>query len=397
MKNQLAKRNNELFAAVEQVLNSCTESKRVPTASEKEQMDKMTAEIAENEKSIKLYEACEKGKAALNAAITEPFVPKNDKKALKGKQVLTAEYSDAFYSLIGNKKFSNTSNSALGEGGTTDGGNLVPTIGPDGAITALAPFEATMRKLALVIPTTNDIKFAAQSSKTTAAAKAESRGTDHPFTESSPAFAQKTLGAHMSGAFVEVTLELAQDVPAVSIFLPQDLARAVNNFEENIFINGSGSGEAEGILAGGTAAQTAALSGDAALDLTGSLNPYYYANAEFIMNRLTGIALRKKQLDANQYNPWWVSVNGVDYLHGFKVNYSHYMPAYQASPLVDGAVVFGDYKAAMVIGDRGGPALQIVTDNITRLENGIIRVYGYRRTDSRVRLPEAAQVWTVNG
>lgn len=390
----LSKRNAELYTQVEKVLNSATEAKRVLTSAENEQVSNFTAEIAENEKTIKLYESVAKGKAALNASITEPFVAAASK-AMKGKQKFSAEYCEGFFKTIANPRFTNA---ALGEGGTTDGGNLVPTIGPEGEITALAPNEATMRKVALVIPTTNDIKFAAQSSKSVAAQRAsDSRSTDVPFSQTQPAFAQKTLGAHMSGAFVEVTLELAQDVPAVSIFLPEDLARGVNNFEENVLINGSGSGEAEGILTGATAAQTAHLSADAALDLTGKLNPFYYPRASWVMHRLTAIALKKQQLDANQFNPYFTSANGVDYLHGWAINYSHYMPVFSASPAVDGAVVFGDYKAAMVIGDRGGPALQVVTDNITRLENGIIRVYGYRRMDSRVRLPEAAQVWTING
>jgi len=71
------------------------------------------------------------------------------------------------------------------------------------------------------------------------------------------------------------------------------------------------------------------------------------------------------------------------YLRGFAVNYSAAMPTYSASPSVSGAIAFGDFKQAMVIGDRGGPALQVVTDNLTQLENGVIRYYGYRRADSR--------------
>jgi HK97 family phage major capsid protein len=266
MKTQLAKRNLELYNAVEKLLNAATESKRTLTAAENEQISTMTAEIEANEKSIKLYDITAAGKAALNAPGSELVITNTEQVRMLGKQKFSAEYSDAFFGSVLTKKFTNA---ALGEGGTTDGGYLVPTIGPEGQIVALAPNEASMRKLALVIPTTNDIKFAAQSTKSVAAAKAESRSTNHAFSSTQPAFAQKTLSAFMSGAYVPVTLELAQDVPALSIFLPADLARGVNNFEEDKFVNGSGSGEAEGILTGGTAAQTAALSGDAALDLTG--------------------------------------------------------------------------------------------------------------------------------
>jgi len=71
----------------------------------------------------------------------------------------------------------------------------------------------------------------------------------------------------MSGAFVPVTIELSQDVPALQPFLSADLARGVNNYEEDKFINGSGTGEPQGILAGADAGQTNALDGPNSLGL----------------------------------------------------------------------------------------------------------------------------------
>jgi len=108
---------------------------------------------------IKLTQTVAAGKASISMPTTELFVPEA---ALVGKQKFSAEYFDKFYGSFKNRNFSMA---ALGEGGTTDGGYLVPTIGPEGQIQALAPLEASMRKLALTISTSNDIKFAAHASK----------------------------------------------------------------------------------------------------------------------------------------------------------------------------------------------------------------------------------------
>ena len=384
-------RKNELLNAQEAILNAAQENKAKLTAAQEEQFQNATNEINSIDQTLARMAAIEKGKKEVAAPSNTPFVPKTSK---SGKVVvLSSEYSDAFYGSFKNRQFTNA---ALGEGGTQDGGYLVPSV-VDGQIIPLAPLEASLRKLALVIPTTVTQKLPAQLTKSAAASKAESRSADHAFSSTNPTFTSVTLDAFMSGAYVPVTIELSQDVPALAPFLTADLSRGVNNYEEDVFVNGSGSGEPQGILNGADAGLTGHLTLDNSLDFTGVLNSSYYSAAQWLMNRKTGIAIRKIQADANQYNQYWVSVNGVDYFHGFKVNYSAAMPVYAASPLTNGAICFGSFAEAMVIGDRGGAALQIVTDNLTQLENGVIRVYGYRRTDSRVRVSEAVKVWTING
>lgn len=395
-------RKEELYKAQEAILNAAQERKTALTTVETEKIDQFTNEIKDLEKQVKTLDAITIGRAGLSKATSEIVVPQNDSKKPGS---LSKEYLEGFYGSfaggVGNAKakMNKFVNAALGEGGTTDGGYLVPTIGPEGAIVALAPLEASMRKLALVISTTNDLKLAAQLSKTVAHQRAsDSRSSNVAFTASQPTFTQVTLSAYMSGAFVPVTIELAQDVPALQGFLSADLARGVNNFEENVFINGSGSGEAEGILAGADLGQTGALTAENSLDFTATLRNAYYSNAQWLMHRITGIQFRKEQLSDNQFLPYFLPANapgGQDTFHGFPVNYSSAMPYFIGSPESDGKVAFGDFKTCAVIGDRGGPALQVVTDNLTQLENAVIRVYGYRRTDMRVRVSEAVKVWDI--
>lgn len=395
----LNKRKNELIDQQEAVLNAASEAKRQLTETEEANFKAQTAEIDSINTMIARYDAINKNRAEVGQPTSQIEAPITAK-ALEAKNArrksFSNEYNDVFYGNFQSMLTGRFVNSALGEGGTTDGGYLVP-ITVDGTIVPLAPQETALRQLAKVIPTSMDIKLPAQAAKTIAAAKAESRTSNNAFAGTPPTFTQKTLSAFMAGAVVPVTIELAQDVPALQEFLNQDITDGILVYEDNKFVNGSGSGEPEGVLTGGAAAQTAALSADAGLDLQAKLNPRYYAGASYLMHRQTGINLRKKQIDANQFLPFWTRENGQDFFHGYPVFYSAAMPVYSASPAVNGAIVFGNFKAGMVIGDRGGSGIAVKVLDQTSILNGVLDVLGYRRTDSRVRLAEALQVWTVNG
>lgn len=394
-RKSLNQRKNELLNKQNAMLTAAESAKRKLTDNEEADFKATELEVADLDQTISRIDAIAKGKSELGQTTTQPVV--NVEKKFGAKKQFSAEYEEAFWN-----QFKNAGrgiyNAALGEGGTTDGGYLVP-ITVDSTIVPLAPQENSIRELALVIETANDIKLPAQLTKTLAAAKAESRTGNNAFAGTVPSFTQVTLTAYMAGVVVPVTLELAQDVPALMPFLNNDIARGIQNFEENLFINGTGTGQAEGILTGADAGQTAVIdsAGNAALDLVGELRAAYYSNANWLMHRQTGIAFRKKQLSANQFNPYFTSVGRQDYLHGFPVYYSSAMPVYAASPLVNGAIAFGDFKTCMVIGDRGGAGIAVKVLDQTSIKNGVLDVLGYRRTDSRIRVSEAVKIWTVNG
>ena len=397
----LNKRKNELLDQQTAVLNAASEAKRGLTDTEEANFKAQTAEIDSINTMIARYDAINKNRSEVNqptSQVEAPITAKARETKNAKRKSFSNEYSETFYENFQSILTGRFQNAALGEGGTTDGGYLVP-ITVDGTIVPLAPQETSLRQLAKVIPTTMDIKLPAQAAKTVAAAKAESRTGNNAFGGTAPTFTQKTLSAFMAGAVVPVTIELAQDVPALQEFLNQDITDGILVYEDNKFVNGSGSGEPEGVLTGATAAQTAALGADAGLDLIAALNPRYYGNASWLMHRQTGINLRKKQIDANQFLPFWTREGNQDFFHGFPVFYSAAVPVYNGavSPAVNGKIVFGDFKAGMVIGDRGGSGIAVKVLDQTSILNGILDVLGYRRTDSRVRLAQALQVWTING
>jgi HK97 family phage major capsid protein len=244
-----------------------------------------------------------------------------------------------------------------------------------------------------------DIKFPIQTVRTIAAAKAETNNSaTNSFATNVPQFGTVTLTAFMSGDSVAISFELLQDVGALAAFVTADLDRAIYNYEETMFINGTGTGQPQGYLNGAQAANTEALSINGILDLIAALKEAYYQNASFLANRQTLLNLYKNQIAASQFQNWvtWDD-DGTYRLLGFPVLFSSAMPVYAASPSTSGAVLFGDFKAGWVIGDRGGSAIRAkVLDQVNALQGQTV-ILGYRRTDQRCLLPEAVQVMTVNG
>ena len=308
-------------------------------------------------------------------------------------KVLTPEYAQAFFDMISSAGMK--MDAALYEGSESAGGYAVPVI-VDDQIVPLAAQEMAVRKLASVIPTTSDIKFPTKSTFSTAAAKAETSS----FTESEPTISQFTLSAYMAGVLQEISWELAQDVPAFQAFAVDDMLLAQAMYEENLYVNGTGSGQAQGLVGNVGAGCFAEpdsngnlISTTGLLNLMGTLNAAYWPNASWLMTRESGIIIRKAQLQSNLYFPVFTSQNGQDYIFGHPCYYSAYMPAAArgASP-----VIWGDFKRGYIIGDRGGSGINVKVLDQPLASQGLIQLLAYRRTDGRVRRSEALQQLTIS-
>jgi HK97 family phage major capsid protein len=311
------------------------------------------------------------------------------------KQVnLSADYPDAFYQYVrsGGREVS----AALYEGSEGAGGYAVP-ITVDDQIVPLAPQEMSVRQLAQVIPTAMDIKIPQKGSFGVANAKAENAA----FTEVDPTLSQITLSAFMAGIQETVSWELAQDVPAFQAFCVDDMILAQQMYEENLYVNGTGSGEAQGLVGNvgaGYGPQEPDTNGNLVsitgiLNLIGTLNAYYHADAAFLMQRETSIIIRKAQVQSNLFFPAFTTVNGQDYLFGYPVKYSQYMPAASRG---NSPIIFGSFKRGYVIGDRGGSGINVKVLDQPLASQGQLVLLAYRRTDGRVRRSEALQEFTIS-
>jgi HK97 family phage major capsid protein len=319
---------------------------------------------------------------------------------LQGGHVLSEEYRGAFYDYIATN--GQKVGAALYEGSGSAGGYVVP-LTVDQQIVPLAPTDMGLREIATVIPTAMDIKIPRQTAISTATAKAEGDGTgSNTFTESEPTLDQFTLSAFMSGVLHQVSWELAQDVPSFNAFAIGDMLLAQSIYEENKYVNGTGSGQPQGIKGNVGAGISGVLVGsdnyasellDATFDVMGTLKTAYHAGASWLMSRATSIVLRKAQKAANLFEPVFVRSGGKDYLHGYPVTYSTAVDGVAAG---NTPVYFGDFKQGVVIGDRGGAGINVKILDQPKAVEGIIQLLAYRRTDSRVRRSEAIQAITLH-
>ena len=312
------------------------------------------------------------------------------------QRVLSADYPSAFFHHLASR--GTVVESALYEGSDGAGGYAVPVVVSD-QIVPLAPQEMAIRRLATVIPTSSDIRVPQQLTFGGVAVKSESGASANSFTESDPTLGQFTLSAFLAGGAATMSWELAQDVPTFQSFATQDLVLAQQMFEENWYVNGTGTGQAQGLIGNVGAGVTeepdangnlVSISG--ILDLIASLKSVYHPNASFLMTRATSVIIRKAQVQANLFEPAWTRVGAQDCLFGYPVFFSSSMPtaARSACP-----VLFGDFKLGYVIGDRGGAGINVKVLDQPLATQGQIQLLVYHRTDGRVRRSEAIQSYNI--
>jgi HK97 family phage major capsid protein len=395
----LNSRKKELLDQQEKMLNAASEAKRDLTTVEEESYAVMAKEIESLNTNISRFDAIAKSKSEIVIPSSDIVVPNFKQKSKYSN--CSAEYADNFWNAFSKGQLKNGfQNAALGEGGTAaDGSFLVPSQ-TDPSIPNLAIIEASARKLSRVIETEMDIKLPYQSAKSTAAQKSESNNSGtNAFTTSVPQFNTTTLTAYMLGNQIAISWELMQDVKALSQFVTAELGRAIYTAEETAFISGTGSGQPLGYAASGgaTAFATEALSINNILDLISSINHAYYANASFLFNRTEFHRLYKAQIAASQYQTYITyDPNGQARLLGFPVNFSSQLATYTVSPSVNGQVLFGDFSAGWVIGDRGDSNIRVKVLDQVAAQNGQTIVIGYRRTDQRNVIQEAVALLTTS-
>jgi HK97 family phage major capsid protein len=391
----MKRRRNELLDAQLAVLNSAQAAHRPLSADEKQRMAEWDKELAEINKP---RETAVYGNVGDTSSRFTALAGKYTGRKMDVDSVYVSNFWKSLKTADAAQAFA-IRNAALGEGGTAaDGSYLVP-IETDPTISAMAMVECSARSLSKVITTDMNINIPYQSAKSVAAIKAESNNSGtNAFGTSAPQFSTTMLSAFVVGNSVFASWELLEDAKAANAFIPAELQRAIRTEEESLFINGTGSNQPQGYLGNATTATGAsitdggaALGIDPILDTVGCLNRAYYANARWLVNRQEAIRLYKAQVANNQFQTYFTfDANGNWRLLGFPMEFSYEMPAYVASPEVNGQWLFGDFNAFAVIGDRGetGNIRVKVLDQVSAL-NGQTVLLGYRRTDQRIVLQEA--------
>jgi len=398
---EMQSQHDNALAKAEGIISAAERSKRQLTSYEQQTVDRSLREAKDMKPRIaaaKTKDSPIRSTEEMRAMLANvPRMPHLTRESGNGLTPImpakfSREYFQSFYSgYLGGGPI----NAAMYEGSSPSGGYAVPIV-VDDQVVPLAPQDSAVRRLAKVIPTRSDIKTPQVIARGTVAAKSETSS----FTVAVPSLAQFTLSAFAAGVQVQTSMELAQDVNLLDAFVLEDAMSAFLEYEENLFVNGTGTGQAQGLIgntgAGVTEEPDASgnlVSIQGTLNILGKLKATYHANATWLMQRATSLIIRKAQVGSNLFEPVFRRENGVDLLHGYPVEYSSVMPtaARGATP-----ALFGDFGRGYLIGDRGGPALFLkILDQADLASQGLRDLLFYRRTDGRVRRSEAIQSYTI--
>ena len=349
--------------------------------------DKMLADVDAMARQI----AIEEDRVARDAEMSRPTsAPLTEKPGAQGAKPVspraTAEYRADFLNILRGRA---PVNNVLSTSPDTDGGYLVPTEFETQIVTGLE--EANIiRSLAKTINTSAERKIPIAATHSTAQWTAENAA----YTESDPAFAQKTIDAFKLTDLVKVSVELLQDsMFDLESYIAREFARAFGIAEEEAFCVGTGTGQPTGIFtaSGGTVGVTAssptAITVDNLIDLIYALKSPYRRNAVFLMKDITVSALRKLK-DSNGAYLWQPSVQAgqPDRLLGYPLYTSPYVPAAEAGSL---PIAFGDFSNYW-IADRMGRTVQRL--NELYAGNGQVGFIAAERVDGKVILAEGIQL-----
>lgn len=397
----LRAQRDRALAKADEILSAAERGKRNLTVNESQTVKACTAQAADLRSEIDRVESSKNARTQLenlraqipqsrelNFPQAETLLPKK----------LSASYVRGFLEYGSSK--GKQMRASLTEGTDVLGGFAVPSLVADDQYVGLAPSDLTIRKLAKVIVTTSDLKIPSTSVLPTAAVKTEGGS----FSVSSSTVGQFTISAFLVGAEADASMEIFQDAPIFMAAVGDDLALAVQELEENYYLTGTGSGQAQGLLGNVGAGITGAvadglgnlLSIDSTFNVLSTLKDRYHPNASFVMQRASAIELRLAQKQSGLFEPVFTrDLNGQDRLHGYPVYYSASMPAIAAGAT---PVLFGSFRDGYLIADRGSSAvfLKVIDQDATKAILGLIPILGYRRSDGRVRRSEAIQGITLH-
>lgn len=396
---QLEAEHSHALAAADSIISALERQKRQPTTNEQSAIDGhiRTANALKPRIEAAKTKATPRTVAELHAQVGLPqrervyVEPRTTHGEPLQPKRFSREYLAAVRAYMGGM---GPLNASLNEGSNIAGGYAVP-IEVEGNIIPLSPADSSIRRLATTIVTVRDLKIPRVDVHTTVAAKAETSA----FGQATPTLSQFTLSAFMAGVEVITSLEALQDFDVLDLLI-QDTLASFSDYESNLYINGTGNGQPQGLIgnvdAGGTFepdSNSNPVTCAGIRSLIGSLRETYAVNGAFLMSKAASLSIRASQLQSGLFEPAFTRVGGQDYLYGYPVGYESSMPAAVRG---NTPVLFGDFKRGYLIGDRGGSGINAKVLDQALATQGLVDLYFFRRTDGRVRRSEAIKSYTIS-
>lgn len=409
---RLTEQRKSVHAQMMQLNEGAEKEKRSFTAEETEQFDKLATEFEElhdrEQRAVKLFmqdrEVEKTGATPLEKRIGDggdaPMTYKEFQEQRSGiSQAEQPEYRNAFWRYISTQSISDLDveeHRALSKGTTTAGGYLVPTDFYNQIIRALR-FMGSMASLATEIVTDSGdtIQVPANTAHGTAAWLAEAGS----YTPSDETFAQVNLNAFKASNKIIVSEELLQDSAFdLDSFLAREFGERLGVLENTAFIQGSGTGQPQGLLSSATASNittvtaaagagnTTTFTYSALVNAIFSLPKQYRDNASFIVNDSSARNLYL-MLDSQNRPLWNVNMaqSGPDTFLGYPIYTDPDVP----TPAIGNiSVLFGDWRRTYMVRRVRGFGIQ--RQNELHSDSGQVGFRGYERVDGRVVLAAAA-------
>ena len=381
----------KLIKEMRDILDVATSEGRSLSNEETLKYDKIEADVDGHTATVDRLENQARAEATIKQTVSE--ARSTHKAMTKVDRVGSDEYRNAFnkYMRYGSNALVGEEARTLTEGTDSEGGYLTETILERRLVEGLAD-NNIMRQISTVVNTTSDRNISVLDTVGDAAWLAES-GTYAPVDTS---FSQVSLGAYKASTLMLISEELLQDsIFDLTSFVSQIFSRRLGELEEAAMIAGTGSGQPTGAVNGAETGHTLATintwTADDLLDFQYSLKRQYRRNGSFIFNDASIKDIRKLQ-DANDHWIWQPSMRDgePDRLLGNPI-YSSYDMAVPADDPSSKCGLFGDFRMAYYIADRGATSFQRLNE-LYAVSAGAVGFRAYRRVDGKVVLPEAMKV-----
>jgi HK97 family phage major capsid protein len=235
------------------------------------------------------------------------------------------------------------------------------------------------------------VKFPTRTANTTASWVGETASRS----SSEPTFDQVEITAHELATYTDVSNILLEDsIVDVAAELRRDMAESFGKAEAVAFLNGSGSGQPEGVLQNSdvpvkTDTSSNSLTVDDLIAAFYDLPAFYRNRAVWMANGATIAALRTLKNGSGDYI--WreaIAEGSPNTLLG--------RPIVEAPDLPDigtgnTPIIFGDFQQGYRILDRVG--LSVLRDPYTQQTSGLVRFHARRRVGGKVLKAEAMRLY----
>lgn len=205
-------------------------------------------------------------------------------------------------------------------------------------------------------------------------------------TSTSAKFTSVTLKGYLAGALTKISLSLinATGFDLVSYVIAK-MAQSIAEFIEKELVIGT-TDKCTGLTSatvGKTTAANSAITADELIDLQGSVIKPYQANARWLMNENTRIAISKLKDDNSNYLLQRDITSGFGYtLLGKPVEISDRMADIGASAV---PVIYGDYSG-LAVKMNGAISIQVMREKF--LDEHALGVIGWIELDSKIIEPQ---------